>query len=114
MTQHDPLASLRQMLDFALDAAALAAGKSRADLEEDRTLRYALLYSLQSTGEAAVRVPPEERERLTRIPWTQIVGMRHRLVHGYDVVDLDVVLSVARTELGPLVSELRRALGFDP
>jgi DNA-binding LytR/AlgR family response regulator len=40
-------------------------------------------------GEAAGRVSPETRQRISSIPWPLVVGIRNRLIHGYDTVDLD-------------------------
>jgi hypothetical protein len=39
MSQHDPLVALRHMLDHAREAAELARGRTRADLDENRLLQ---------------------------------------------------------------------------
>ncbi|MGH7491103.1 MAG: HepT-like ribonuclease domain-containing protein [bacterium] len=44
------------------------------------------------------------------MPWQDIIGMRHRLVHGYDEIDLDVVWEVIQQDLPPLIEELKRIL----
>lgn len=44
------------------------------------------------------------------IPWTAAIGMRHRLVHGYDQVDLDVLWRTVREDLPALIEELERVL----
>jgi len=79
------------MLDAAQEAAALVAGLSREEFDRDRALRLALVRLLEIAGEAASRVPPEYREAHPAIPWIGVVGLRNRLVHGYDEVDYDVV-----------------------
>jgi len=60
--------------------------------------------------EAAARVSPESREKYTSIPWIQIVGMRNRLVHGYDAVDLDVLWDTIIDDLPPMITELGKIL----
>jgi uncharacterized protein with HEPN domain len=57
-------------------------------------------------GEAASRVDAEERGRYKGIPWSQIVGMRNRLIHGYDSVDLDILWEVVSRDLPLLVENL--------
>jgi uncharacterized protein with HEPN domain len=42
-------------------------------------------------GEAASRIPSEERVHYPGIPWPQIIGMRNRLIHGYDSIDIDIL-----------------------
>ncbi len=61
--------------------------------------------------EAARRVPPNIRERYPSVPWKQIVGTRDRLIHGYDVVNNDVLWSIVSNDLPPLIGALEVILG---
>ena len=61
MPQHDPDVRLRHMLDAAREAAQMAQGKTRADLDTDRPLNLSLVRLLEIVGEAASRVPPGEQ-----------------------------------------------------
>ena len=45
-----------------------------------------------------------------RDPWQDIVAMRHRLIHGYFDIDLDIVWSTVTDDLPPLAEQLERAL----
>jgi uncharacterized protein with HEPN domain len=106
MSRRDPVISLRQMLDHAQEAVALVKGRSRSDLDSDRLLALALVRLLEIIGEAAGRVPAEEQLRRPGVPWPSIVGLRNRLVHGYDDIDHDVVWQILTTDLPLLVVEL--------
>lgn len=86
-------------------------GKTRPDLDSDRMLNLALVRLLEIVGEAANRVSVEERSRFPRIPWFQLIGLRNRLIHGYDSVDFDILWQIVTQDLPPLVEELERA-GF--
>jgi uncharacterized protein with HEPN domain len=66
-------------------------GKTRPDLDRDRLLNLALVRLLEIVGEAASRMPQEERARHPEIPWSDIVSLRNRLIHGYDEVDFDIL-----------------------
>jgi uncharacterized protein with HEPN domain len=44
--------------------------------------------------------------RHASVPWPQIVGLRNRLIHGYDAVDYDILWQVVSVDLPPLISEL--------
>lgn len=40
------------------------------------------------------------------IPWQDIVAMRHRLIHGYFDIDLDIVGSTVTDDFPPLAEQL--------
>ena len=53
------------------------------------------------------------RQSFTRhpeIPWTLIAGMRDKLIHGYDIVDLDEVWKTANADVPDLLSLLEPLL----
>ena len=110
MTQHDPTLRMRHMLDHAKEAVDLLAGKEKAELSRNRILELALVRLVEIVGEAANRLPTEDQERYASIPWKEIVGMRNRLVHGYDAIDLDVLWDTVRVDLPQLIEELERIL----
>jgi uncharacterized protein with HEPN domain len=87
---------------------------SRAELDSDEDLAAALVWRLSVIGEAAGRVSQPQRDQTPQIPWTQIVGMRHRLIHGYDAIDLDLVWQTVEQDLPPLVAELDNLLQPPP
>ena len=94
MTLHNPLVSVRQMLDHTREALEMVGGRSRADLDADRQLNLALVRLVEVIGEAAGRVPEAFRLRHPQVPWRATVGMRNRLIHGYDVIDFDILWAV--------------------
>lgn len=104
MSERDPRASLRHIWDHGREAIAMASGKTREDLEKDRMLQLALTRLVEIIGEAASRMPHETWTEFPHIPWAQIVGMRNRLIHGYDVVDYDLLWNTVSDDLPPLVS----------
>jgi uncharacterized protein with HEPN domain len=54
-----------------------------------------MVNAVQEIGRAAAKVSLASRTRITEISWKAVVGMRNRLVHGYDEIDLDVLWMVA-------------------
>ena len=81
---------------------------TRADLDTDRKLNLALVRLVEIIGEPATRVTPEVRNRHPDVPWLDIIGMRNRIVHGYDEVDFDILWDVMELHLPPLITELQR------
>jgi uncharacterized protein with HEPN domain len=97
------------LLDI-LNAARLAVEfreemNKRAFLNDPKT-QSAILHQLLILGEAAKRLSQGFRERHQKIPWKKIAGMRDKLIHEYDNVDLDEVWKTARSDIPRLIEQL--------
>ena len=114
MSRDDPNLRLRHMLDYSREAVELLRDRKRVDLDSERALGLAILRCVEIVGEAASRVPVDIQQCYQNIPWPQIIGMRNRLVHGYDIVDYDIVWSTVTQDLPPLIAELEKILSSGP
>ena len=106
MSSRDPTLTLRQIVEFADEIAALVAKRVREDLNTNGEFRRALERCVELIGEAATRLPEEWRASHPKIPWRQIIAMRNILIHGYDVVMADVLWDVATDD----VPQLRKTI----
>ena len=100
------LIRLHHRLDAAREVRAFSAGRSEADLTSDRQFLMASLKCLEIIGEAAANVSRATQDALPRVPWSQITGMRHRLVHAYYDVNTKVVWHTITRDVPPLLSLL--------
>lgn len=105
---HDDRLTLGQMLDTVRRIRAMIRGQTREALEADEVRLLALLHLIQVLGEAASRTSAAIRDAHPELPWGQLVGMRNRIVHGYDHVDPDIVWRVATDDLEPVLAALER------
>lgn len=103
--EHDA-ALLLDMLLAARDARGFADGLTKQRFLSSRLHQNAIIRSLEVIGEAAGRVSTVSTSALPAVPWREIIGMRHRLIHGYATVDLDLVWEVVDLELPPLIETL--------
>ena len=106
MTRHDPLVRIHHMLDHAREAVELLEDRTRGDLDTERMLSLALVRLMEIVGEAASRVPEEFRSRYPQIPWRDVSDLRNRLIHGYDQVNFDILWTIIRDDLPPLIEQL--------
>jgi uncharacterized protein with HEPN domain len=91
MSRHDDSVPLHHMLDHAREAVEMMRGRERRDLDTNRMLNLAVVRLLEIIGEAANRISEAGRSGIPDLPWPQIVGLRNRVIHGYDVINLDIV-----------------------
>lgn len=96
------------MLDTTRKAVGKIERKSRADFDADENLRLALAHLIQIIGEAAIRVSSPFREAHSEIPWSEVIGMRHKIVHDYLGLDYDIVWEVVTRDLPVLAGKLER------
>ena len=77
-----------------------------SDLNDSRMLVLSLVKAIEIIGEAAFRISPAARAEIQDIPWDAIIGMRHRLVHAYFDINLDVLWRTVTDELPSLIGIL--------
>jgi uncharacterized protein with HEPN domain len=77
---------------------------------EDLKTQSAVLHQLMVIGEAVKRLTTEFRARHPQIPWSLIAGMRDKLIHGYDIVDLEQVWRTSKVDIPKLLSQIRSLL----
>jgi uncharacterized protein with HEPN domain len=105
---------LLHMLDAARKAVAFASRTTRERLSLDDLATLGLVKCIELLGEAANRVSVETTQRIADVPWRSIIAMRHRTVHGYDDINLDIVWVTATQSLPPLIAALEAALANWP
>lgn len=111
--QPDDRIRLTHMLEAVREARGFSHGRCRADLDKDRMLMRALVKDIEIIGEAASRVSDEMRASLPAIPWPLIIATRHRLIHAYFDLDLDLLWDTMEIDLPALETTLLDALGKD-
>ena len=85
----------RLVLDFTR-------GMDREAFLNDLKTQSAVLHQLMAIGEAVRRLPRIFRESHPEVPWALIEGMRDKLIHAYDQVDLDEVWGTVERDIPEL------------
>lgn len=111
--QKDDRIYIGHMLDTARKIAAKVQSIDRTAYDADENLRLALAHLIQVVGEAARRVSSEVQRTYAAVPWREITGMRHKIVHDYMDVDEDVVWTVATADIPPLIAQLAQIVPPD-
>jgi uncharacterized protein with HEPN domain len=101
---------LADILTHAQDAIACVDGFGVAEFAADRLRRLALERCFEIMGEAAGKLDPAIRKRYPKVPWAEMIAVRHRVAHAYFAVDVAILYRTARDLLPPLLPVLRQAL----
>lgn len=98
---------LLDMLQSAELILAYTAQSSKAEFIANIQLQDSVIRRLLVIAEAARRISEATRQSLPDVPWQEINGMRNRLVHEYDDVNLNIVWDVVQFEIPILIQELK-------
>lgn len=66
---------------------------------DDRMALMAVAYEIAIIGEAASKISDEFQKQYDYIPWKNIIGMRHRIIHDYGNISVDRLKEVVTNYL---------------
>jgi uncharacterized protein with HEPN domain len=110
--------TLKKRLLDALEACQaiedFVAGHDLADYERNLMLRSAVERQFEIIGEALNQAEIEQPELAASIPdLRRIVGLRNRIIHGYDSVDDQLLWQVVHTHVPSLARQLEQLLASE-
>lgn len=99
-------ASLLDILKAARLALEFVKDMSQAEFTSDLKTQSAVLYQIAILGEAVKRLSPEFRNEYPNLPWSAIAGMRDKLIHDYEGVDIQRVWLTLQANLPEFIQSL--------
>ncbi|NJM74866.1 MAG: DUF86 domain-containing protein [Acaryochloridaceae cyanobacterium RU_4_10] len=99
-------ATLLDIQRASLKVIQFQQGVSKAEFMEDDKTQSAIVFQLMIIGEAVKRLSQEFRALHPETPWQLMAGMRDKLIHNYDDIDLDEVWKTSTTDIPVLLSQL--------
>jgi len=96
----DILASIDRILEYTrnLDFEGFRSDTKTVD---------AVVRNFEIIGEAAKRIPREFADSHPGIPWKIMAGMRDRLIHGYDQIDIPLIWRTIVNDIPSLSRKLK-------
>ncbi len=80
------------------------------DLGENEVLLDSMMFRLIQISENAKSLSEEYKDNISDIPWSDIYGLRNRIVHDYGNVDLGIIFSTLKDDIPELLLLINESL----
>ena len=97
-------AYLLDILNAARRIVQYTTGVTEEEFERNELLQDATMRQLEIIGEAARKVSQENRSAHPEIPWSDMIGMRNRLIHEYSRINLKRVWDTIQNDIPRLIT----------
>ena len=87
---------------------------NRGAFLEDQVLKRAVVRSIEIIGEAIKKISTEVKNKYVNVEWRKIAGARDHLIHGYFMIDYDIVWDIMINRVPELRKQIVEILENDP
>lgn len=98
---------IQKIITYIDDVEKYIEGLEARDFLDDKKTITACAFTVSQIGELSKEVTEETQNKYTEIPWKSIKGMRNRIVHDYENVDLSVLWGTIKNSLPELKDKLK-------
>jgi len=100
---------LLDIIDAVDSVSDFLKNQSRKNFEASYLLQSAVIRQFEIIGEAASRITIPTKMK-SDINWQDVIGMRHKMIHDYFEVSIDVTWDTAANDLVNLKSQIEKIL----
>ena len=101
---------LHHITEAAEHIADFINGVSREEFEKNYEKQSAVIRQFEIIGEAASKLTLEFTKQHTEIDWSKVTGMRHKMIHDYFDVDVNIVWTTAIDDVETLKNSIEKIL----
>lgn len=101
---------IQKMINYITDVEKYIDGMKAIEFLDDKKTITACAFTVSQIGELSKEITVETQEKYTAIPWKSIKGMRNRIVHDYENVDLSVLWGTVKNSLPELKEKLKKII----
>ena len=101
---------IQKIISYIKDVEKYVEGMEAKEFLDDKKTITACAFSVSQIGELVKEITEETMKKYKEIPWNSMKGMRNRIVHDYENVDLSVLWGTIKTSLPELKSELQEII----
>jgi uncharacterized protein with HEPN domain len=101
---------LHHILDSIERIEKYTHGVSKNEFLQNGLLQDGVLRQMEIIGEASRNLSSEFRENHSDVQWSQIIGLRNRIVHAYFDIDFEIAWTIVKNDLPYLRQRVEKFL----
>lgn len=98
---------IQKLIGYIDDIEKYVEGLQAKDFLDDKKTITACAFTVSQIGELVKEISDETINKYKSIPWNSIKGMRNRIIHDYENVDLSVLWGTIKESLPDLKDNLK-------
>jgi uncharacterized protein with HEPN domain len=102
MRKPDDHGRLEDILDAIKRIESYLRGVNEKKFKDDLMRQDAIMLQIEIIGEAARHLSKEFQERHPEVPWSEMIGMRNKIVHDYFEIDVSRIWDTAKNDIPQL------------
>ncbi len=98
---------IQKIIGYIDDVEKYVEGLDARNFFDDKKTITACAFTVSQIGELVKEISDETINQYNTIPWKSIRGMRNRIIHDYENVDLSVLWGTIKESLPELKDKLK-------
>jgi uncharacterized protein with HEPN domain len=101
---------IEDIIEAIDDIEEFIAGMDFPEFYRDNKTKSAVVWKVETIGEAAKNTPKEIKEKYKDIPWKDMSGIRDKIAHFYFGIDYEIVWEVIKKRLPEIKLGIKQIL----
>lgn len=108
--KHKDIIVFNKIIKYAEEAIDFVNEMTFEGFRNTRMVVAACVFNISQIGELVKNVSDEITNKYKNIEWKAIRSLRHKIVHDYDGVDIDVIWDIIENDLPQLIEDLKNIM----
>lgn len=108
--QNKEIRSLQKMIEYIEKSIKYIDGYTYEEFIKDNKTVDATVFNISQIGELVKNISEETKSQYTNIEWNMIKGLRNRIIHDYEGINLKSIWYILENDILELKAELKKIL----
>lgn len=105
--------SLQKMIEYSNKAVLYIKDYTFEQFSNDDKTVNATVFVISQIGELVKNISKETMQKYTNIEWNMIKGLRNRIVHDYEGINLKSIWHICKNDIVEFRNEIQRIIEIE-